>query len=258
MHWDRNGIPQSGQNVSIFATRGILTDVANGANTGTAIVVTTNAGGDAFVDITSGNAGSAIVTAAAQLTGGPSAELDLEFIATTAASLILQATPTVLGVNAPGSEDERSTLTAIVRDANNNPVKNKTVSFAIILDGSNGQLRSPQATTDSFGRASTEYIAGLNASAQNGVVIDAVVLGTVGCNPTLAIPNGPCDEVTLTVAQQSLRLTLGTGNTIIEPDATRFQYPYSVLVTDANGSPRANITVNLSLFTLRYHKGFIY
>lgn len=255
VHWDRNGTPQNGRNIRVFTTRGTLTDVANRTNTGTPIVVVTDARGDAFVDITAANAGSALVTAATELTGGPSVEITLEFVATIPVSLLLQASPTVLSVNQTGSEDQRSTIAAVVRDANLNPVKNQIVSFVIISDGSNGRLRSSQATTDSFGRASTEYIAGANASARDGVVIDAVVLGTVRCDPTLPVPNGPCDEVKLTVAQQSLRLTLGTGNSVIEPDTTRFQLPYSVLVTDANGSPQGDVTVNLSLFTLRYHKG---
>ena len=97
-------------------------------NTGSAIAVDTDASGNATVNIAT-NAGPASITAAADTAGGPSSQIDIEFVAVEAASLILQASPTSLGVNQGDSEDQQSIITAIVRDTSNNLVKNQTVSF---------------------------------------------------------------------------------------------------------------------------------
>ena len=79
------------------------------------------------MNIASTNAGPASITAAADTAGGePSSQIDIEFVAVEAASLILQASPTSLGVNQGDSEDQQSIITAIVRDTNNNLVKNQT------------------------------------------------------------------------------------------------------------------------------------
>jgi Bacterial Ig-like domain (group 1) len=145
-------------------------------------------------------------------------------------------------VNAADSADQQSIITAIVRDPNNNPVKNQTVSFSL-TDVSGGRISPASAITDSFGRASTVYTAGPTPSAQDGVVIDARVADAT-------------DRVTLTVAQQAFFITLGTGNTITEPNSTSYLYPYQVLVTDVNSNPVSGVKVELSLFPIQYRKGF--
>jgi hypothetical protein len=58
------------------------------------------------------------------------------------------------------------------------------------------------------------------------------------------------------VAQQELFVKLGTGNEIAELGTTQYQQPWNVLVTDANGGPVANATVNLSILPTFYYKGF--
>ena len=106
-----------------------------------------------------------------------------------------------------------------------------------------GRIEPPEADTDSFGRASATYIAGSAASAQNGVIVTASIGAVTGM-------------VRLTVAQQPFFVTLGTGNMILTPNATQYALPYSVLVTDANGNPVANATVELNVLPTRYEKGF--
>ncbi|GIX47661.1 MAG: hypothetical protein KatS3mg131_1872 [Candidatus Tectimicrobiota bacterium] len=243
VHWEKDGIPQEGQTINFAATRGVLS----------ATSAVTDANGDAQVTIQANNAGPAVITATAA-SGGPSSQLTVEFIATQPASLILQASPTTLGVNPEGSTDQQSVITAVVRDPQGNLVKNQTVLFTL-EDVTGGSIFPASAVTDSFGRASTVYTAGAVPSAQDGVIIDAVVEGTVGCNPADPLPAGPCDRVTLTVAQESLFVTLGTGNTVLLPSDTQYAFPYSVLVTDANGNPVAGATVELNLFPTRYQKG---
>lgn len=245
IRWLEAGVPQVGETINFFATRGNLTAASE----------VTDANGEASVQISSTTAGPAVITAAAATANGPSSQVAIEFVATTANSLILQASPTTLSINPTGSNQQQSIITAVVRDAENNLVKNQQVSF-VLTDSTNGFIFPASATTDSFGRASTVYTAGATASAQDGVIINAEVVGTVGCDPTDAIPTGPCDQVRLTVAQQALFVKLGTGNLIQALSDTQYAKPYSVLVTDANANPIANARVELNISPARYQKGF--
>jgi Bacterial Ig-like domain (group 1) len=227
------GVPTPDAQINFTATRGVFVDPASDTCEGeTATNVRTgpsnNAPGIARVTICSTDVGSAVITASCPdpnpLTAdpcddAPTTQIAIEFVATNPTSLILQASPTTLSVNAGGSTDQQSIITAIVRDAVGNLVKNQTVNFAL-ADVSGGSIFPASAITDSFGRASTVYTAGTVSSAQDGVLIKAQVSGTGACDPTVAVPTGPCDQVTLTVAQQSLFITLGTGNDIQETTMT--------------------------------------
>jgi hypothetical protein len=196
-----------------------------------------------------------VITAEAAEAGGPSGQINIEFIATDADSLILRADPTSLSVNLPGNTNQQSIITAVVRDAEDNLVKNKQVSFTL-TDTSGGSIFPSSAITDSFGRASTVYTAGSTPSSQDGVIVVAQVVGTTGCKPTDPIPSGPCDQVVFTVAQRSLFVTLGTSHLLTAPTDTQYAKPYTVLVTDANSNPIANATVELNIYPTRYQKGF--
>jgi hypothetical protein len=244
-----DGSPQSNQLINFSTTRGTLTQLAPGSNT-------TDANGVASMVIRSDNAGRAVITASANTAGGPSSQISTEFVATNPTTLFLQAAPTTVGVNLNGVTDQKSIVTAIVRDPNGNLVKNQTVRF-LLNDTTGGTIFPAQAETDSFGRASTVYTAGATPSAQDGVIIDAEVLGQIdaGCDPAADDPGGACDRVTLTVAKQQMFVVLGTGNDIVK-DGELYRKPYTVLVTDVNGNPIANATVELNLYPTRYEKGF--
>jgi hypothetical protein len=231
VHWDEAGVNQVGQTINFFATRGNLS----------ATSAVTKDGGNATVTISSTNAGPAVITAS-DAAGGPSSQIEIEFVANAPASLVLQANPTSLGVNLEGSTDQQSIITAIVRDASGNLVKSQRVSFTL-TDVSGGSIFPASAITDSFGRASTVYTAGAAVSAQDGVSIKAEVAGIV-------------DQVTLTVAQQALFVTLGTSHLIQDKSDTQYAKPYSVLVTDANGSPVQGARVELNIYPTRYQKGY--
>jgi hypothetical protein len=256
VHFELDGVDQAGAVVNFTATRGTFVGATSG---------TTDAAGNTQVVLRSNNAGPAVITATCPdpnpTTIGdacddePSTQIEIEFIAITPTSLILQASPTSLGVNTGSSTSQQSIITAIVRDTDGNLVKNMTVNFKL-TDVSGGSIFPASAVTDSFGRASTVYTAGAAPSAQDGVIIDAEVTGTVGCVPTDDIPTGPCDRVVLTVAQRSLFVTLGTGNTIQALSDNLYGKPYSVLVTDANGNPITGAKVELNVSFIRYQKGF--
>jgi hypothetical protein len=251
------GTPVVGQPVTFSATRGTL----GGANP-----VNTDANGEATIQIQSNNAGFSTITATA---AGPSAQLTVLFVSTNPTQMTLQAVPTTIGANPAGSSGQQSTITATVRDNNDNPVANRAVNFSV-NDVSGGVISPSTAVTNTSGQASTVYTAGQTPGAKNGVRVDAAVsgVGSIRCPGQQAVSIGPgvpgqlpgpgpfafC-SVSLTVAQQELFIKLGTGNKIEELDDTRYKQPWSVLVTDANGGPVPGAAVTLSILPTVYWKG---
>lgn len=229
LSWSSNNEPINGSEVVFSTTRGSLSP-ANGT------AVTSN--GVATIGISASTAGPAVITAKNTRTG-LTATSQVEFIATEPASIISQANISQLQ---PGEETQ---VTAAVRDAANNLVKNQTVNFRIVRDVSGGTLLSSSATTNSQGQASVIYRAGSAGTGSNGVEIE--VSNNQGARPRTTLK--------LTVADSALRITLGTGNEIIEPDTTRYDKPWVVFVTDANGAPIGDATVELSLLSTDYGKG---
>lgn len=226
--WERDGNPvPDNSTINVSTTRGILSP-ADG-------IVTTN-GGIAEIDIASSSAGLSTITARDPVSG-LTTSLDIEFVAITPETLSVQATKTQLSLN------DSTEVIAIVRDADNNPVKNQVVNFLLSEDVSGGRLTDSVAITDSQGRASTTYIAGSNNSGRDGVKIEATTNSTI------------TDTTALTVARQALRLALGTGNQLEEPDSVRYRKPYLAIVTDANGAPIENAQVELSVLPTGYSKG---
>ena len=232
VHWDEAGVPQSGKILNFSATRGAITCVA---------ACTTNASGDASVTLNSTTTGVSTVTAAGP--GGiPSNSLDLVFVTTTATSVSIQANTPTVAVNTGGSETNRATLTAVVRDAANNLVKNARVEFSIIQGGNiGGQLTSGVDITDVSGVANVDYIAGTISSAQNGVVIQAHVTDVNGAPVT--VPN---QTVQLTVGGQSLFIRLETDNKVA-PSPPTYKKTYTAIVTDSAGNGVPNVNVQFKL-----------
>ena len=227
VRWTQNNVPVTGQPVSFATTRGTLT----------AVSALTDSSGSATVNVSSTNAGGAVITATA--TGGAASQRTIEFVATSAASIDVQPSSFSIGPT------ELDTITAVVRDAAGNLVKNQTVTFSL-QDVTGGTLSTASAVTDSQGRAQTAYTAGSVASAQNGVGITATVQSTPAVTKT----------VQLTVAQRQLFLVLGTGNEIKEPNIAQYQLDYIVQVTDANGAGVSGVPLTMSVLSEQYFKGF--
>ncbi len=226
VNWSSGGSPVVGQTVNFAATRGTLSSA-------TAV---TDSQGNATVSITSGISGPATITASATAV---SATTNLDFIATTPASINLQASPATIATQG------QSTITATVRDANNNLVEGKTVDFATVADITGGSLSIAAVQTNVEGQAQTVYQASGTASATNGVVLQATVQGT-----TIS------STVDLTVGGQTVFLSLGTGNKVGEnASQTQFQYPYLVTAVDAGGNPVPNVVVTLTVHPITYIKG---
>jgi Bacterial Ig-like domain (group 1) len=229
IRWLTAGNPVAvGTPVTFTSTRGTVTGSP----------ALTNASGDATVTIASTSAGAASIVATG---GGATAQRSVEFVASTAASIDAQASTATVGIS------EQSTITAVVRDAAGNLVKNKTVTFSL-TDVSGGTLSLASAVTNSQGRAQTVYTAGTSVSARDGVVITASVPGAGGTPVT--------DTVNLTVARKEVFISLGTGNTLETPNAAQYKITFVIQLTDANGNGVPNVPVTTSVLTDRYLKGF--
>lgn len=223
VRWNKSGAPQAGKTITFSTTRGTL-------SAGTAV---TNGSGDATVTISSANSGSAVVTATND--EATSTNLTVEFVATTAATVELQASPLTVGVG------EQSELTALVRDGAGNLVKNQTIEF--LIESGTGSVSPGTDLTDSQGIAKSVYTAS-GTSAANGIVVRATVQGTA-----------VTDTVELTVARQALFIRLGTGNTLFEIGTATYAKEWVILVTDVDGNAIANKVVQASIRSRQYAEG---
>ena len=231
VNWTNAGAPVVGSLVSFASTRGTI--VGSPA--------LTNALGTAGVSISAASAGPAIITASGP--GGiPSANLNVMFVATTASSVTVQANPSVVQftTGSPSQSNNSSTISVVVRDGNNNLVKNAGMNFTL-TDISGGSLNAARAITDVNGSAAITYTAGATSSAQNGVLISATVTDISG-NPVAAVTN----TTTLTVSGQSLLVRLGTDN-LVGGTASTNTKTYLAIVTDSGGNPIVGTTVRFVL-----------
>ena len=231
--WSTAGVPQAGQVVTFSTTRGTF----NGSTTATTANATTDGTGTASVTIAASTAGPAIITASAT---GVSAQLPVTFVATNPTVIDLQASPATVETSG------QSTITAIVRDANNNLVEGQTVSFQL-TDVTGGSLSVGSAITDVQGKAQTVYTASTTSSATNGVTVAATIP---------AVPAVATATVTLTVGGQTVFLSLGTGEQIFENgDKTQFILPFLVQAQDAAGNAVNGVNITLDVRSLQYGKG---
>jgi hypothetical protein len=247
VHWTSTGNPVNGGVVTFTTSRGNISGTPSTTN------VTGDTPGVSIISTTS--AGPAIITA--QGPGGtPAATLSVNFVATTATAVSVQAVPSVVQFTAipPNSSQTNniSVITVTVRDANNNLVKNASINLNL-TDTTGGQLAANTAVTDVTGTASVNYTAGTSNSGQNGVTISASVDKVNGnaITPITASTN-------LTVAGQALFVRLGTDNLVQpkSPPNPDLLKTYSAIVTDAAGNAVANAQVRFSLTPTRYLKGF--
>ena len=235
VEWKKAGTPQAFESIDVFTTRGELS----------AKNVSTDLNGKTSFTVKANNSGPAIITVKTTVAGGPSAQISVDFIATIADSMTLQADPVTISVNTPDSNVQQSEIIAVVRDPKKNLVKGKRIDFTL-EDVTGGSLFPSSAVTDSFGRANTVYTAGTSSSASKGVKVTAEVVDTPDVNAF----------VEMTVAAKSLFVTVGTGNIIEKDGPTRYKHPYTVLVNDANGVAVTDSEVVLSILPLEFAKGY--
>jgi hypothetical protein len=230
--WSSGGVGANGT-VEFITSRGTLSatsvPVTGGAIQGTTVTITSATAGQAIIEATALNS-SNVVEATAQVV--------VDFIATTPNSISVQASPSTVAVQG------QSTLTATVVDPSGNPVQNVTVDFSL-QDSTGGTLSAPAAVTTADGVATVTYTASTTSSTANGVKVTASI-------PNSSVPAG---TTTLTVGGQAVFLSLGTGTAISAYSTTQYILPYTVLAVDAAGNGVGNVTVTFSVQSVSYSMG---
>ncbi|NRQ42367.1 Ig-like domain-containing protein [Rheinheimera sp. YQF-2] len=242
VEWLVSGAANAGENVTFNTTRGAIADIAaNLANNVTA-QDTTDAAGRAQTVVRSQFAGLATISATGGTgAGAVSAKKVVEFVAVNPTKIEAQAFPTQVGAG------ESSAIRAIVRDANNNPVKNQTVVFSVD-NAAGGVISTGTADTNSQGIASTVFTADNTTGAGvNG--LNLVVKAALEDN------NAIFDEANIAVGDRSLFFRFGTGNTITKPSDSTYSKQFSIIVTDSSGNPVANQALNVAVSPVAYRKG---
>tara|TARA_A200000159_G_scaffold161358_1_gene183145 strand:- start:1281 stop:3503 length:2223 start_codon:yes stop_codon:yes gene_type:complete len=219
--WLRDAAPFAGGSVSFAISRGSIVS----ADT------VTDGSGVANLTVSSGNAGLATISATGTDGAGVevSTQIEIAFIATDAATLIVDATPDSIG-----PDGQTSTISAVVLDADGNRVRNKLVNFEV-NDVSNGNLTDAQSRTDRRGIATTVYESNAVSTYQS-----VEVRAYVNDEPTVE------DFTLLTVGDRPFDISLGTGNLIEAPQQSSYRKEFSVFVTDADANPVSGAALTFS------------
>lgn len=242
LQWLVDDLPNATQTVTFATSRGVIAESITELNMNkVSVAKQTDSAGQADVFVQSRFAGFA--TIAAKAGAGErtvNAQRTVEFIAVTPDRLEVQAFPAQLG---PG---EQSSVRAILRDALNNPVKNKTVVFTLD-NAAGGQLSTVSAITNSAGVATTLFTADLTTGA-----------GVKGQNlaVTASIPETTITDATsIAVGERTLFFRFGTGNTIAKPSNSLYSKEFSIIVTDSSGNPVPNQQLNVAVLPVSYGVG---
>lgn len=242
LEWLTDGIPNANSPVLFSTTRGQIAETAAGLATAQVVAqTTTGTDGRAEVFVQSAFAGLSTISAR----GGDNevnTQRLVEFIAINPSKVEVQAFPAQV---IPG---ESSAIRAIVRDANNNPVKNQLVAFSL-ENSAGGSISSGTAITNSQGVATTSFTADLNTGAgveQRNLVVNASLVN----NSSIA------DTTDISVGGRTLFFRFGTGNTVESPSPSLYRKEFSIIVTDASGNPVTNQPLNLAVVSLGYRKGY--
>lgn len=249
LKWLSNKLPVIAKDVNVATTRGAISKDVPGLDSNlSAVTQVTDDSGVATIFVKSKFAGFTNVAASSTGSGGAiTAQQQIEFVATTPhkdKGIEVQVFPTKVG---PG---EKSTVTAVVRDINNNPVKNQVVSFS--LDNSaGGKLNPATALTNSFGVAATEF----EADANTGGAGTPANSSGLSIKAQLVANNEVKGQTTIVVGERTLFYRFGTGNEIEKKEQTLYQQQFAIVVTDAAGNPVANQRLNVQVYPKRYYLG---
>jgi hypothetical protein len=232
--WSASGAPVTNGKVYLTSSRGTLSvassPVTNGALS-TAVTISSTTAGAGIISATAvDNAGNTVATATATV----------NFLATIPYAISVQASPSTVALNGATSK-----LTATVTDPTGNPVQNVTVDFTL-SDSTGGSLSASSDTTKAQGQATVTYSSSTISSKPNGVTVTVQVQNTNISATT-----------TLTVGGQTVFLSLGTGNTIVELNQTQYELPYTVQAVDAAGNGVAGVHVTFSIQSVAYAPGFM-
>lgn len=223
--------------VSLTNPRGTVHSDSACATGNSSTLTVSLAGGSASAYVKAPSAGdSTLLATATDGTTNASTTLLLKFVAITPATVAIQGAPTTVG---PGGT---SNMTALVKDAQGNPVAGKTVTFSAPNGG--GTPSPAQSITDEAGRALTVFKADPSISGKDSVTVIATVTGT-----------SVSGETELTVSGNAVNIVIGTDNRIESIDPVSYRKVFVALVSDTAGNPVPNQTVTIALNYLLYDKG---
>lgn len=243
VEWLVNNTANVGQDVTFNTTRGVIAD--SEANLATSVTSSdvTDAEGKAQAFVRSQFAGLATISAiGGEGANAVSAKKTIEFVAVNPTKVETQAFPAQLGVG------ESSAIRAIVRDANNNPVKNQVVVFSLD-NAAGGTISTGTAVTNSQGVASTVFTA--DTTTGGGVnALNLVIKASLQSNNTVF------DETDIAVGERTLFFRFGTGNVITKPSDSTYAKEFSIIVTDSSGNAVPNQQLNIAVASVNYRKGY--
>jgi hypothetical protein len=201
--------------------------------------------------------------------GSPTDTLTVGITAKTAASISLQASPTVVP-RSVGSTVGYSSLTATVLDSTGAAVGGAPVAFSIVngTGTGSGETISPvvvfSASTTAnglaLGAAPATFTSGSLSSGAGGIQVRATVVGTSIATQPIGLPNatGSSYDKAITVGGTAGSVAFGLASKIIDAGGTStiYSFPMSVLVADSNGSPAPlGTVVNISTWPIAWSTG---
>jgi len=224
------GAPASGATVTFTITSGVTLGSFSATVSQLTITAVTNASGIASATFYAGTS-SGVVNIQGSATGVTSQNVSLNITSDPASITVSATNPSLLSGQA-------TNITAIVRNALNNPVTDGTaVTFAITAGATNaGSLSAASATTVS-GVASVTFTADL---LNGGSLVITATAGTASSTVLVTVSAAATQSIEFVSALPDVIGVSGSGTTA------------SSLVTfvarDTNGSPKPGVSVSFTLF----------
>lgn len=179
-------------------------------------------------------------------------------------SASVRANPSVVAVNAPGSNDNRAELRALFVGDGNLPIPRVRVRFDLNGDvnGIGGSLSTGTELvyTDANGVAQSAYVPGARSSPTDGVTIRACwdyQDFPVGTCPNLLAPiSQPPVLTTLTVISEPLSVSIGTDNLVVVSEDLVYSQRFVVQVNDSSGLAKPDVQISPLLDLTSFDQGF--
>lgn len=170
-------------------------------------------------------------------------------------SATVRANPSVVGVNGPGSSENRAEIRALFVGNANQPIQNIRVRFDLDGDANSigGSISSGSTLvySNANGIALSAYIPVARFSPTDGVTVRA-------CWDYQDFAAGTCPNAartTLTVISEPLSVSIGTDNLVVTDDDLVYSQRFVVQVNDSSGLAKADIQVSPLLDLLDYSRG---
>ncbi|MFN3812450.1 MAG: hypothetical protein ACK4S6_17730 [Roseateles asaccharophilus] len=177
-------------------------------------------------------------------------------------SATFTASPLVVRVNQVGSTANRAELRLLFRTANNQPIPNVRVRLGLgsNASGTDGTISTTTPANDVIiadaqGVATSSFIPGQLSSPTGGVKIFACFGKTDAVEQIAACPAERKREVTLTVVQEAVSVSIGTNGLLVLNQNT-YSQDFVALVVDSAGNPQRDVQLAAVIDLPSYLKGF--